>query len=136
MAPEGIFKATTSDTDTWVERHMVFMTDGDTSVGETNYAAHGIHWWDRRQNSGLVAPSSDWLEANVDARTQAICDWVKKENITLWVVAFGAGINDDTKENLENCATEGRYFEADDTAGLVSKFKTIANQISALRLTE
>jgi hypothetical protein len=52
------------------------------------------------------------------------------------VVAFGAGINDDTRDNLEACATAGRYFEADDTAGLVSKFKQIANQISALRLTQ
>ena len=136
MAPNGIFSALTSDTDTWVERHMVFMTDGDTVASNVNYAAHGLHWWDRRQNSGASAPSNDWLVANINARTQAICDWVKNENITLWVVAFGAGISNDTKENLENCATEGRYFEADDTAGLVNKFKTIANQISALRLTQ
>jgi hypothetical protein len=136
MAPNGIFSAITSDADTWVERHMVFMTDGDTVASNVNYAAHGLHWWDRRQNSGASAPSNEWLEANINARTQAICDWVKNENITLWVVAFGAGINGDTRENLENCATEGRYFEADDTAGLVSKFKTIANQISALRLTQ
>jgi hypothetical protein len=61
---------------------------------------------------------------------------VKNENITLWVVAFGAGISETTKGNLEDCATEGRFFEADDTDGLVTKFKTIANQISALRLTQ
>lgn len=136
MAPNGIFSDITSDTDAWVERHMVFMTDGDTSVSNTNYSAYGIHWWDRRQNDGTSVPSNTWLTANVNARTQAICDWVKDENITLWVVAFGAGINDTTRENLENCATAGRYFEADDTAGLVSKFKQIANQISALRLTQ
>jgi Flp pilus assembly protein TadG len=136
MAPNGIFSDITSDTDTWVERHMVFMTDGDTVASNTNYSMHGVHWWDRRQNNGTSAPSDDWLEANINARTQAICDWVKNENITLWVVAFGAGITDDTRENLENCATEGRYFEADDTAGLVAKFKQIANQISALRLTQ
>jgi Flp pilus assembly protein TadG len=136
MAPNGIFSDITSDTDTWVERHMVFMTDGDTVASNTNYSLHGNHWWDRRQNNGTSAPSNDWLEANINARTQAICDWVKDQNITLWVVAFGAGISDDTKDNLENCATEGRFFEADDTAGLVSKFKQIANQISALRLTQ
>ena len=136
MAPNGIFSAITSDADTFVERHMVFMTDGDTVAGNTNYSLHGVHWWDRRQNDGVSAPSSTFIEANIDARTQALCKWVKNENITLWVVAFGAGIGDETKANLESCATEGRYFEADDTAGLVSKFKTIANQISALRLTQ
>lgn len=139
MAPNGIFSDITSDTDTWVERHMVFMTDGDTVASNTNYAMHGVHWWDRRQNDGTSAPSDDWLESNINARTQAICDWVKDQNITLWVVAFGAGINDDTKENLENCASAGRYIEANDTDGddgLIAKFKEIANKISALRLTQ
>jgi Flp pilus assembly protein TadG len=136
MAPNGIFSAVTSDADTWVERHMVFMTDGDTSVNNLNYTAHGVEWWDRRQNDGNSAASNDWLKANVNARTQAICDWVKDENITLWVVAFGSGITQATKDNLEDCASEGRFFDATDTDGLVSKFKTIANQISALRLTQ
>jgi hypothetical protein len=139
MAPNGIFSDITSDTDTWVERHMVFMTDGDTVASNTNYAMHGVHWWDRRQNDGTSAPSNDWLEANINARTQAICDWVKDQNITLWVVAFGAGISDDTKENLENCASAGRYIEANDAEGddgLIAKFKEIANKISALRLTQ
>jgi Flp pilus assembly protein TadG len=136
MAPNGIFSSVTSDADTWVERHMIFMTDGDTSVSNTNYSAHGVHWWDRRQNDGASGPSSTWLEANVDARAQAICKWVRDENITLWVVAFGQGISTATKDNLENCATDGRYFEADNTADLITRFKTIANQISALRLTQ
>jgi Flp pilus assembly protein TadG len=139
MAPNGIFSDITSDTDTWVERHMVFMTDGDTSVSNTNYSAHGVHWWDRRQNDGTSVPSSDWLESNVNARTQAICKWVRDENITLWVVAFGAGISDDTKDDLRDCATPGKFFEADETDGedgLIKKFKSIANQISALRLTQ
>ncbi len=136
MAPNGIFRNVTSDADTWVERHMVFMTDGDTSVSNSNYAAHGVHWWDRRQNDGASAPTSSWLEANVDARTQALCKWVRDENITLWVVAFGQGISNDTKANLQACATPGRYFEASNTAGLVAKFKEIATTISALRLTQ
>ncbi|MGL5838975.1 MAG: Tad domain-containing protein [Sphingorhabdus sp.] len=136
MAPEGIFSSITSDSDAWVERHMIFMTDGDTSASSSNYSAHGVHWWDRRQNSGTSAPNNTWIEANIDARTQAICKWVRNENITLWVVAFGRGVSEDTKTNLRNCATPGRYFEATDTTGLISKFKTIANQISALRLTQ
>lgn len=136
MSPNGIFASTTNDSNGWTERHMIFMTDGDTSVVNTNYAAHGVHWWDRRQNDGTTGPSDTWLEDNVNARTQAICDWVKDQNITLWVVAFGSGISTDTKTNLENCATSGRYFEATDTSGLITKFKQIANTISALRLTQ
>ncbi len=135
MAPNGIFSSVTSDRSEWVERHMIFMTDGDTAVGTADYAAHGMHWWDRRQNNGTSAPSSDWLKANVDARTQAICDWVRNENITLWVVAFGQGISSDTVTKLQSCATTGRYFAATDTAALIDDFKEIAETISALRLT-
>lgn len=136
MAPEGIFKSVTSDTNAWVERHMIFMTDGDTQADLANYSAHGVHWWDRRQNDGTSAPSDAFIEANINARTQALCRWVRNENITLWVVAFGQGLSTDAKTALENCASPGRYFEADDTAGLVTEFKKIANSISALRLTQ
>jgi hypothetical protein len=136
MAPDGIFKSVTSDTTAWVERHMIFMTDGDTSANNTDYSAHGVHWWDRRQNDGASGPSGEFVEANINARTQAICRWVRNENITLWVVAFGSGISAETKTALESCATSGRYFEATNTAGLVTEFKKIANSISALRLTQ
>lgn len=136
MAPDGIFKSVTSDTNSWVERHMIFMTDGDTAATNTNYSAHGVHWWDRRQNNGTSGPSNDFIEANINARTQALCKWVRNENISLWVVAFGEGISAETKTALQNCATSGRYFEANNTAGLVAEFKKIANTISALRLTQ
>jgi hypothetical protein len=135
MAPEGIFKSVTADRSDWTERHMIFMTDGDTTANSTDYSAHGVHWWDRRQNSGTTGPTNEWLEANVDARTQALCRWIRNENITLWVVAFGQGISDATKTNLQSCATPGRYFEATNTADLIDDFKQIATTISALRLT-
>lgn len=136
MAPDGIFKSVTSDTNAWVERHMIFMTDGDTSANGGDYSAHGVNWWDRRQNDGTSAPSDTFIEANINARTQALCRWVRNENITLWVVSFGAGVSTDTKAALQACATPDRYFEATNTAGLVTDFKKIANSISALRLTQ
>ena len=136
MAPEGIFKSVTSDTNAWVERHMIFMTDGDTSANTTDYSAHGVHYWDRRQNNGTSDPTDAFVEANINARTQALCKWVRNENITLWVVAFGTGVSADTKTALQNCASSGRYFEVTNTAGLVQDFKKIANSISALRLTQ
>jgi Putative Flp pilus-assembly TadE/G-like len=135
MAPKGIFKSVTADRSDWTERHMIFMTDGNTSVFPSDYSAHGVHWWDRRQNSGTAGASQEWLEANVDARTQALCRWVRSKNITLWVIAFGENISEDTMTNLQNCATQGRFFEAQNTTDLITNFKSIANTISALRLT-
>jgi len=54
----------------------------------------------------------------------------------LWVISFGSGSNSDTETRLSQCATTGRYFVARDAATLQNTFRSIADQISALRLTK
>lgn len=136
MSPTGIFSALTDDVDVDVQRHMVFMTDGDTYAQPQTYAAHGLHWWDRRQNDGVTDPTEDWLIDNIDGRSQAICKWIKNKNITLWVISYGGGVNSYNEANLQACATSGKYFSAANTPALISEFKKIAASISDLRLTE
>ncbi len=138
MSTTGIFSATTaSGSGEVVDRHMVFMTDGDTNTTQTNYASNGISWWDRREHIEGTAASKDWLDDNLDGRVQAICRAIKNKNITLWVVGFGDDLSLTTKANLENCATSGsHYFEAESIAELTANFTAIASQISALRLTQ
>lgn len=136
MSPTGIFSNITNDTNDVVERHMVFMTDGDTNTRTRNYTAYGINWWDQRQTNDNNPSDADIGEI-VDARTQAICNHVKSNlNITLWVVAYGESVSASTRTNLENCASAGRFFEAADSAALTQEFKGIAAAISNLRLTE
>jgi Flp pilus assembly protein TadG len=135
MSPTGIFGSHNRLGGRDIQRHMIFMTDGDTVADPTNYAAHGIHWWDRRQNDGSAGPDIDWLEANIDARSQAICSWVKAQNISLWVVGYGTGISATTEANLTACASPGKYFKAADAAALNAQFRNIAADISNLRLT-
>jgi Flp pilus assembly protein TadG len=136
MAPNGIFSAITNDAEEVTERHMIFMTDGDTNAGNQDYSAYGMAWWDRRQNDPSSAPADTWLESNIDGRTAAICKWVKDQNITLWVVGYGTTMTEATENRLKACATSGRYFKANDTATLLTQFKSIASQISALRMTQ
>ncbi len=61
---------------------MVFMTDGDTATSQTNYSPYGVHWYDRRQTDPSSAPSNTLLEANVNARTEALCKAIKNKNIS------------------------------------------------------
>jgi hypothetical protein len=136
MSPQGIFAAENALPDMVIDRHLIFMTDGDTNTGLDNYSAYGLNWWDRRQNAAGQAPTKDWLDLNLDARTQAICKAVRDKNISVWVVAFGDDIATDTETNLRNCASSGKYFRAVSVADLVNNFNQIAAQISALRLTE
>ncbi|MET0239425.1 MAG: TadE/TadG family type IV pilus assembly protein [Sphingobium sp.] len=134
ISPTGIF-ATQNANLSRIERHIIFMTDGDTMTAPSNYSAYGVHWWDRRQTS--YAPDSDNLNAIVNARLTALCTAIKNKNITLWVIGYGgaSGINSATTARLQACATSGKYFAADNTAALTSRFKQIASDISELRLT-
>jgi len=51
------------------------------------------------------------------------------------VIAFG-NLATTTETRLKACASSGRYFKATDAATLQQTFKSIADQISQLRLTK
>lgn len=138
MSPTGIFAAENARTPQGgdIERHMIFMTDGDTQTSAGDYAAYGIPWFDQRNvaNPATVGAS---LNAEVNARFAALCTAVKNKNITLWVISFGDGSNATTENRLKACASSASYyFKASDSSALQSAFNSIANQISQLRLTK
>jgi len=142
ISPTGIFASENATTPSGqpIQRHLVFMTDGDTVTRTDNYSAYGVTWWDRRQTS--YAPSSTDTDNIVNARTTALCNAIKNQNITLWVVSYGGGVNNTTETRLQNCAstpnTPGaantHFFSASDTATLIAKFQQIAAEIADLRL--
>jgi Flp pilus assembly protein TadG len=157
ISPTGIFASENATTPQGgaIERHLIFMTDGETCTRAGNYFAYGYPTLDKRQSdttptddatcpgSGANSASSV-LNAQVDARFAALCEAVKNKNITLWVVYFG---NTDaaTTARMHDCArTAGdaaapavpaRFFNATNTTALITTFRNIADQISQLRLT-
>ncbi|WP_298091985.1 TadE/TadG family type IV pilus assembly protein [uncultured Sphingomonas sp.] len=138
MSPTGIFAADNAKTPSGgdIERHMIFMTDGDTATAASDYSAYGIPWFDRRNVANPSAPGAS-LNNEVNARFEALCTAVKNKNITLWVISFGNGSNADTEARLQRCASSGTYyFKAADSAALQTAFTSIATQISQLRLTK
>ncbi|OYY70846.1 MAG: hypothetical protein B7Y44_03085 [Sphingomonadales bacterium 28-55-16] len=135
MSPTGIFAALNAPPNVNMERHMVFMTDGETVVAPSNYSAYGIHWYDRRQTPLETEPTQAQLQAMTDARSAALCTAIKNKNINLWVVSYG-NIGSATNDRLRACATPGKFFEARSVASLISNFKGIAAEISALRITK
>jgi Flp pilus assembly protein TadG len=141
MSATGLFASENAFTPTGgeIQRNMIFMTDGDPCTSVGNYQAYGVAWFDRRQTDPSVAPTdgcttTGTLTAQVNARTVALCSAIKNKNITLWVVTFGY-VDPNTVTRLTNCASSGRYFSANNAATLQATFKSIADQISQLRLT-
>jgi hypothetical protein len=146
ISPTGIFASENAQTNSGgaIQRHIIFMTDGDTMSRVDDYSAYGISWWDRRQTT--YAPVDDegggaGLDSStarmINAHLTALCTAIKNKNITLWVIGYGGAtnINSATTARLQACATSGKYFAADDTATLISNFKQIASEIAELRLT-
>jgi len=130
ISPRGMFAAdnTSAPNGDAIARHIVFMTDGAQVNNVENYSTHGIEWWDRR----ITGDGNSTREFNRRAaRLQAICRAAKQENITVWVVAFGTTLT----QNLIDCASPGRAFQANDSATLNARFQEIAQKIAALRLT-
>nr|WP_284732188.1 TadE/TadG family type IV pilus assembly protein [Sphingobium nicotianae] len=135
ISPTGIFASENAATPTGgaIQRHIIFMTDGDTNTAVDNYSSQGIPWWDRRQTT--YAPSGGNTDDILDARLDALCTAIKNKNITLWVVSYGGGTSSATETRLSNCASPGKYFSAASTATLIANFKQIASEIAELRLT-
>ena len=137
MWPTGIFGSENATTPLGasIQRNMIFMTDGDTVTTPLNYTYHGLAWWDRRQTASATEPTTALLNSVVDARTLALCDAIKNQNITLWVISYGNTVGSATETRLESCASNGKFFRATSTASLITQFKSIAAEISELRLT-
>jgi Flp pilus assembly protein TadG len=143
-SPTGIFASENEYTPQGgeIERHIIFMTDGDPCTSGTNYNAYGVAWFDRRQTATGTDPGKTQnctegsvLTDQVNARTAAICTAIKNKNITLWVITFGT-LDSRTVTRMTACATSGRYFNATNEATIQATFKSIADQISQLRLTK
>jgi hypothetical protein len=130
ISPRGIFAAENSSAPNGdaIARHIVFMTDGMLATNNENYTPHGIEWWDRRVTSD---GSNTQYNTRRALRLQAVCRAARQENITVWVVAFGTTLT----QNLIDCASPGRAFQADDSDELDARFQEIAQKIAALRLT-
>ena len=130
ISPRGMFAADNAEAPNGdaIARHIVFMTDGILVTGVENYSTQGIEWWDRRVTGNGDGSRESTRRA---ARLQAICRAAQQENITVWVVAFGTALT----QNLRDCASPGRAFQANDSATLNAQFQEIAQKIAALRLT-
>lgn len=140
MSPTGLFASENalSQAGGQIQRHLIFMTDGDTQTSDTNYTAYGVGWFDHRETPSNNTPGNTDLDSPTNARFAALCTAVKNKGITVWVISFGGtGIAASTKTRLQNCATDtNHYFDATSSSSLNSAFQLIAAQITQLRLTK
>lgn len=134
ISPTGIFASENALAPNGkpVNRHIIFMTDGEMAPTTSIYSLYGWEKWDRRISGVANTPTNSNLTTRHNARFLAVCDFAKRQMITVWVVAYGDAI---TAEQTA-CATPGKALSAATPEQLTEQFERIASQIAELRLSK
>ncbi|MEO9469145.1 TadE/TadG family type IV pilus assembly protein [Parasphingorhabdus sp.] len=130
-SPEGVFSANVTATPTnsgFVNRHLIFMTDGVLDIGDTYHSAYGIERHDMFVGTGNETQAS----TNHTTRFNAICEATRAKGIRVWVIAFATSL---TQEMID-CASANSSFTSTNAAQLEDAFETIANSVADLRLSK
>jgi hypothetical protein len=108
-----------------VQRHIIFLTDGDMTADDNNYSAFGIPLA-RARLSGTGTE-----EDKHKARFQSACNLARTENVTVWIIVLdNAGSTE-----VQSCATDSSHFFISDGSDLDEIFQLIGKGIGKLRLT-
>jgi Flp pilus assembly protein TadG len=134
ISREGLFSEEHLNADAGgaVQRHVIFMVDGQKDTRPFTYSAWGIAATARRRTPTGQFPTRAMEDQVSEDRLIELCTLAKNnKNITLWVIAFGT----DLDATLTNCASPGRAYQASNAAELTATFANIATQMAELRLT-
>ncbi len=116
---------------------LVLMTDGDNTIGaegnhnKSTYTAYGY-----LQEARLGTTNASTAKNILDDKTETLCENIKNANIRLYTIAFQVS-SATTLNMLKSCASdEAMFFGTSDAAALQEAFKTIATELSNLRISK
>lgn len=133
LSPTGLFASENADMKGKpTNRHLIFLTDGQTAPSDMTYGTYGIEPLDKRRWDPSNPKGGLTLTQVVEKRFTVACNEVKNRNVTVWVIAFGTSIN----PIMTECAGSGHYFEANSSAELGSAFSKIAKEMGNLRVAK
>jgi Flp pilus assembly protein TadG len=116
---------------------VVLMTDGENFMNFRKSDGRHIavdypDGFDPKNKTQADARAVQMQGTNDD--TLAICNYIKAQNIEIYTVAFMVDM-DFSKKLLQACATDAEhYFDASDSAKLLSSFESIAQSLTQVRL--
>ncbi|WP_129794283.1 TadE/TadG family type IV pilus assembly protein [Sphingosinicella sp. CPCC 101087] len=127
LSSTGMFSADnpTEIDDIRVDKHIIFLTDGDMTASSSNYSAYGI------PNASNRMTGSGNLETKHRNRFFNACNRARQMGMTVWVIA----IDIRTPQDVEPCASGDDRFFVSDGSDLEEVFQLIGRGIGRLRLT-
>ena len=116
------------------EKVVVLLTDGVNTAHHRIFTAYG--WLD----DGALGTTSSQATTTLNQKLSNVCSAMKNEGIIIYAITFEVPNNEDgniIRGLFENCATSpGHYFNSYGGGELNTVFRTIANQLSNLRIRE
>lgn len=109
-----------------VDRHIVFLTDGDMTADSANYSSYGIPNARRR-----LSGSSD-EESKHRARFLNACNRARSMSMTVWVIVLDSAAG----AEVSACASDDAHYFESNGSDLASIFQLIGKGIGKLRLTQ
>jgi Flp pilus assembly protein TadG len=131
ISPDGLFAAEnqTAPNGRTIQRHLIFMTDGEMVTNIGNLSFQGYEFTMQRVGQ------SDNTNGNQrhTNRFLQVCAAAKAKGITIWTIDFDAT----QTASLVTCASgSDKAFTAANAATLNTQFQAIARQISKLRIAQ
>lgn len=136
LSGTGMFAA--ANPDTWdatpdgtanpvrVDRHIVFLTDGDMTADANNYSAYGIPAARRRLSGGTDE------EAKHRTRFLNACSRAREMGFTVWVIVLDSAAGSEVRP----CAADSSHYFESNGSDLAQVFQLIGKGIGRLRLVE
>ena len=117
-------------------RYIILMTDGYIDTGSTYYSAWGVEYYDHRTAANPY-PGDSTNDANHKQRFTMLCNDIKGDGVSIWVIGFGQSVGGGLDSTLQGCASNNNQASVStDSASLITKFTQIGNAIGALRITQ
>ncbi len=114
---------------------VVLLTDGNNEWFK--YKPQGDYTSYQRIGDGLLGTTNaNQVTTAIDNRMLALCTNMKAAGITLFTITVGDSANSATRALYQSCASPGpnHYFDSPTSAELQTVFRTIAGQLSNLRI--
>ena len=115
-----------------MNKAVVFMTDGDNTIDNSNRGAYGY-----LSNGRLGTTNQSNAITQLNNRTVTTCGSMKANGIIIYTIAFGTSFSNASRNMLRSCASKPEfYFESPTGSDLQTVFKRIGDSLANLRVSQ
>lgn len=124
LSPEAPFEESADWENQYWRKAIVMMTDGDN----TDDATYSAYWF---------ASKNQMNTTKFNTRFKQTCEALKEKGVVIYTVTFSTGVNSQSKEDYEECASSpDQYYHAPTSDELIEVFEKISRELSNLHISQ